>query len=88
MRKFAALTLIIVVTIGAVLFIVKGSWACDDAGQAVEIVVEQGDTLWRVAVRAVPDTDPRRTVDEIMELNGLESSLITPGQSLLVPVSG
>jgi len=49
------------------------------------VVVEQGDSLWLIAQRAAPESDPRELVREIRELNGLRSNLIQPGQVLLVP---
>lgn len=53
---------------------------------AVEIVVRAGDTLWDIAVEhSGPGSDPRRTVAEIVELNGLESSAIRPGDRLVLP---
>jgi nucleoid-associated protein YgaU len=49
------------------------------------VVVEQGDSLWLIAGRAAPATDPREVVTRIRELNGMRSNLIQPGQVLLVP---
>jgi hypothetical protein len=49
------------------------------------VVVEQGDSLWNIAQRLAPATDPREVVHEMRELNGLRSNLIQPGQVLLVP---
>jgi nucleoid-associated protein YgaU len=49
------------------------------------VVVEQGDSLWVIAGRAAPATDPREVVTRIRELNGMRSNLIQPGQVLLVP---
>jgi LysM repeat protein len=50
--------------------------------------VNSGDTLWSIAEQVAPeDTDVRAVVAEIRNLNDLESSLIYPGQSLLVPIA-
>ena len=49
------------------------------------VVVEQGDSLWLIAGRTAPDSDPREVVTRIRELNGMRSNLIQPGQVLLVP---
>lgn len=52
-------------------------------------VVRSGDTLWDIAVAAAPaGSDVRTTVEDLKRLNGLTSSLITPGQVLVVPVGG
>jgi LysM repeat protein len=54
----------------------------------VTVTVESGDTLWGVAGAVAPGVDPRVTVDQIIELNGLRSAGdIHPGDLLLVPVA-
>lgn len=49
-----------------------------------EHVVSPGDTLWKIAVQYRPDVDPRETVWEIQELNGITPN-IQPGQVILIP---
>lgn len=49
------------------------------------VVVEHGDSLWVIAQRVAPASDPREVVHRMRELNGLRSNLIQPGQVLLVP---
>ena len=51
----------------------------------LSVVVVQGDSLWRIAERVAPGTDPREVVEGIRTLNGMRSNLIRPGQVLLVP---
>jgi nucleoid-associated protein YgaU len=52
-------------------------------------VVRSGDTLWDIAVAAAPaGSDVRDAVEDIKRINGLTSSLIMPGQVLIVPVGG
>lgn len=48
-------------------------------------VVEPGDTLWTIAQSVDAKHDTRAVVDEIERLNGLGTSEIYPGQSLVVP---
>jgi LysM repeat protein len=49
--------------------------------------VRSGDTLWSIAEQVAPaDADVRAVIAQIRSLNELDSSLIRPGQSLLVPV--
>lgn len=50
-----------------------------------EITVESGDTLWAIARRHYPNTDPRKPIAEIMELNSLKTSMIYAGQQLRLP---
>ncbi|MQA87192.1 MAG: LysM peptidoglycan-binding domain-containing protein [Streptosporangiales bacterium] len=49
--------------------------------------VPPGGTLWEIAVRADPDTDPRIAVERIMNLNGLTSPIVQPGERVTLPPS-
>lgn len=49
------------------------------------VVVEPGETLWDIAARHTPESDPRRTVDRIIDLNSLSSPVVQPGQQLRLP---
>ena len=51
-------------------------------------VVRSGDTLWSIAGRVAPATDPRVTVQKILEVNRVDPGAIAPGQVLLVPRLG
>jgi LysM repeat protein len=54
---------------------------------AVEYLVVTGDTLWEIAALYTPaGEDVRHTVFDIQRANGLQGSLIFPGQVLTVPV--
>jgi len=50
------------------------------------VVVQPGQTLWQVAVRVAPHRDPRDVIRQISELNALTGVLVSPGQSLAVPI--
>ncbi|MFI6594773.1 LysM peptidoglycan-binding domain-containing protein [Nonomuraea sp. NPDC050536] len=50
------------------------------------VVVDQGDTLWKIAQNVDHGDDPARVVAEIVRLNALDDSLIRPGTRLYVPV--
>lgn len=50
-------------------------------------VVQPGDTLWSVARQLRPDADPRATILEIEQANGLVDSALRPGQRLVLPVA-
>ena len=49
------------------------------------VVVQPGDTLWSIAESVADGADVRAVVDRIQELNGLEGSDLTPGQTLQLP---
>ena len=52
------------------------------------VTVAQGDSLWAIAQRTSPQSDPREVVTAIRELNGMRSNVIHPGQVLLIPSAG
>lgn len=50
------------------------------------IIVSEGDSLWSLAQSYSEDReDVRKKVYEICELNGIENSVIFPGQQLMIP---
>jgi LysM repeat protein len=59
--------------------------AADPARPAVTAVVQPGDTLWSFAERNMPRWRPIDAVAELQRLNGLEGSVIHPGQRLVLP---
>ena len=50
-----------------------------------QVVVRPGQTLWSIASRAEPAADPRLVIQQIIQVNGLNGSVIQPGESLWVP---
>lgn len=51
--------------------------------------VRAGDSLWTIAETATaPGADVRAVIETIRELNGLDDSVIIPGQRLEVPIPG
>lgn len=56
---------------------------------SIEYSVRSGDTLWGIASGHVaPGDDIRILVEEIRTANGLDTSVIYPGQVLLIPTGG
>ncbi|PRX46445.1 LysM domain-containing protein [Prauserella shujinwangii] len=49
------------------------------------VTVAPGDTLWDVAARHAPGSDPEAVVQRIEALNGLSGPDVSPGVPLLVP---
>jgi hypothetical protein len=50
-----------------------------------QTTVHQGETLWSVARRVAPGTDPRAVVLRLQELNHLDGAGVRAGQLLLLP---
>ena len=48
-------------------------------------VVHAGDSLWSIAERLSPGTDPRPLADAIAESNGVAAGDLVPGQTLAIP---
>lgn len=56
--------------------------------QYIEILVNDGDTIWDIAKEYYGGTkDIRRIVHDISSVNAIEGSIINPGDKILVPVS-
>lgn len=55
--------------------------------QTRAIVVQPGQSLWQVAASVSPDADVSATTEQIRVLNNLDATPLTPGQTLLVPVT-
>jgi LysM repeat protein len=76
--------------IGLVFLVALVIWAAyavrpsEGAGPERAYVVKPADTLWSIAVRHYAG-DPRAAVWELRERNGLDGSLIRPGQRLILP---
>ena len=49
------------------------------------VVVGAGETIWQVARRLAPESQPGAVVQRIRELNQLPGSAVQPGQPLQVP---
>lgn len=54
-------------------------------GRGPAVVVLPGQTLWSIASRHYPQSDPRAAVAAIEAANHLRGSGITPGERLLLP---
>ena len=50
-----------------------------------QVVVQPGQTLWSIAMRADPHADPRLVVQRIITANALPGGTVQAGQRLLVP---
>jgi len=53
---------------------------------AVPVVVRAHESLWQLAKRTAPTREPAQVVRRIVELNGLTSDSVRPGQVLMSPV--
>lgn len=49
------------------------------------ITVSAGQTLWDLAEQVAPNTDPQDWMQDVVNLNGLTSTDLKPGQRLALP---
>jgi nucleoid-associated protein YgaU len=55
------------------------------AATAQRVTVRPGETLWQIAERVAPGTDPRETVARILDLNDLQTAQVQVGTALVLP---
>lgn len=53
--------------------------------RAVRIIVQPGDTLWSIAQRTAPRSDPRVAIERLRRANGMVDSRLATGSVLVVP---
>ncbi|HOJ78764.1 MAG TPA: LysM peptidoglycan-binding domain-containing protein [Bacillota bacterium] len=85
-KKFLINLLVLGVVIGLSMFMMATSAKATQEAIYETVTVRSGDTLWSIAKRFAPETDPRITIAKIKELNQLEKSNIQAGQILKVQV--
>ena len=79
------LVIISTFVVALVLLLASSVLAAGPEPTTVDYQVRAGDTLWTIAGEVAPDEDVRGVIAQIRDLNDLESSLIFPGQILVVP---
>jgi len=89
-RRARLLAAVLMLTLGVAIgswvgpLLAGGSGDLQMAG-VQSVVVQPGDTLWSIAAGAAGTEDVRAVVDRIQELNGLQGTLLMPGQTLELP---
>jgi nucleoid-associated protein YgaU len=49
------------------------------------VTVQPGQTLWQLATKVAPQSDPRDVINDIMSVNRLATATIQPGEKLEIP---
>lgn len=80
------------VIVGGAFFVATQSFSAAAGAEAEDIgidaeavVVDEGESLWAVAVDLGLDRDTRDVVSDIADINHLSSPVVHPGQTLDVP---
>ena len=88
-RRGRVLLLLLLVSVVLVAFSLGRNTASADGSRVPRAprtaVVQPGETLWSIAQRVAPGTDPRLTVARLTDMNALGSAPIVAGQRLLLP---
>ena len=89
-RRLITTLVAVPLVVGALFTILNGGSATATASGSTApleyVSVEYGQSLWQLAESIAPEADPRDVVSDILTFNQLESSVLTPGQQLAVPV--
>lgn len=89
-RGIPALTLAVLIVLGALAFISPGEAKSSTAEMATQVsstmTVMHGDSLWSIAAKVAPEQDNRDVINHIMQINDLSTARVEPGQVLEVPV--
>lgn len=56
-------------------------------GNFAYVTVMSGETLWTLAERYSPNQDPRDFIANLVALNNLDNSVLTPGMQLALPLN-
>ena len=85
--RVVALSATMIVTLSVVAGL---SWLGESPDPAIPertavVRVGAGETLWDVAARVAPRSDPRAVLERILQLNGLPDAEVVPDQQLQVP---
>jgi LysM repeat protein len=78
---FVRLSLVVLVAALVVGLVARPSGS---AGKPVSYVVQPSDTLWSIAVKHYPG-DPREGIWKLQHRNNLRSTMLVPGQRLVLP---
>ncbi|GAA3596475.1 hypothetical protein GCM10022198_20450 [Klugiella xanthotipulae] len=78
--------LLTLVALSGILFMSGSAIASSAPSQGLTyITVNSGDSLWGLAQRLAPSSDPRDVISDILSLNRLDSSDLEAGQELAIP---
>lgn len=59
--------------------------ASSSAADFEYITIESGQTLWDLAEQVAPDANPQEWMQDVVNLNGLTSTDLKPGQRIALP---
>lgn len=87
-RFFAFISLMIIIIFVSLNIILRPVYV-DGATESKydTIKIKSGDTLWTIATRyADEDTDIRKFIYQIIQINDIDGSEISPGHEIIIPI--
>jgi hypothetical protein len=86
-RKFFRTAVVVAIATTSIFGFVNGAAANNRAGSAdfEYVTISSGQTLWALAEQLAPNADPQDWMQEVVNLNGLTSTDLKPGQRLALP---
>jgi len=89
-RLLLTLLVLTLLVVGAVLLsggatALAGTDHATGTATAQRVTVRPGETLWQIAERVAPGTDPRETIARILDLNDLQTAQVQAGTALVLP---
>lgn len=77
-------------SVGSIFFLLFVGFTClsepADETEPIEVVINEGDTLWQIAQKYYGESrDIRAVIEEIKVYNELNDATIRPGDTLLLP---
>ncbi len=86
-RRFIGMVLCMVVILTTAMAMIGIPSTSANDGTYQRVTVMSGDSLWSIVSKVCSDdVNIRKVVDEVKEINNLNSSCITVGDSLLIPI--
>ncbi|HEU4850249.1 MAG TPA: LysM peptidoglycan-binding domain-containing protein [Terrimesophilobacter sp.] len=90
-RAVLAALIIVPLIAMALAFALNGGAATASAGPSTTdfqyVTVEPGQSLWQLAESIAPGADPRDVISDLVRLNGLQDSVVHPGERLAIPAA-
>ncbi len=83
-KRFAAMLTVFIALLAFTFFAVK-SYGYREP-QYKLIAVQEGDTLWDIAIKYSNGSDIRRYIYEIKKINNIPDSIIYPGTLIKIPL--
>ena len=85
--KQQRMNLYIVLLVIGILFTASLGTLADNGVHKITVIADSGDTLWSLCEEYKPDNmDLRLFIDKVMYINDLDSSCLSIGQEIVIPL--